>query len=155
MKDISFVEKKDKFNFRVAAVIFDVDRSHILIHKKIYNDFWMLPGGRVQFGEDSLSGIKREIYEEIGLQGKFELAYICENFFNLNDINYHEICMFYYMNTQEKICEEKFISSKESNDQIFKWIPKEEIKKYNIEPAEVIERLEEKDSVKNIIIRKK
>ena len=155
MKDISFLEKNEKFNFRVAAIIFDDDRSHILIHKKIYNDFWMLPGGKVQFGEDTLHGIKREIDEEIGLKGDYKLAYVCENFFKLQGINYHEICMFYYMIACKKISMEQFIDSKESNDQVFKWISKNNIKKYNIEPAEVINQIDKSDIVKNIIIRRK
>lgn len=155
MKDISFVEEHQKFNFRVAAIIFDEDRSHILIHKKKFNDFWMLPGGRVQFGEDTLNGIKREIDEEIGLSGNFKLAYVCENFFNLNDTEYHEICMFYYMTTHELISDECFIESKENEYEIFKWIPKEEIKNYNIEPIEILGKIDGQESVKEVVIRKK
>ena len=63
--------------------------------------------------------------------------------------------MFYYMTTHELISDECFIESKENEYEISKWIPKEEIKNYNIEPIEILGKIDEQESVKKVVIRKK
>ena len=47
----------------------------------------MLPGGRIEFGEDSKSAIKREIIEELGYDIDFNICSIQENFIDNNKNN--------------------------------------------------------------------
>ena len=67
VKDISFKNERlgYKFNYRVAALIFNKDK--VLLQKAEDNDSYFLLGGRVQFGEDTTEAIKREVYEETGV----------------------------------------------------------------------------------------
>ncbi|MGD0032945.1 hypothetical protein SLT67_16395 [Paenibacillus illinoisensis] len=44
--NISYERNNSKFNFRVAGIVMDVGR--VLLHKTEQDDFWNLPGGRVE-----------------------------------------------------------------------------------------------------------
>jgi 8-oxo-dGTP pyrophosphatase MutT (NUDIX family) len=44
---LTFDVEEKRFNFRSVAVI--VHDEYVLIHKSADNDFWALPGGRVEF----------------------------------------------------------------------------------------------------------
>ena len=51
---ISFDTGLGVFRYRAAAVCIHDD--HALLHKFVGNDFWGLPGGRVEFGETAERG---------------------------------------------------------------------------------------------------
>lgn len=79
--DLDFKNDKFRFNARVSAIIYNKDKTKVLLFK--VNDgrnFYMLPGGRIRFNEDSKSAIEREILEEIGYKLSFNLCSIEENF---------------------------------------------------------------------------
>lgn len=90
--DISIEVGDSMLNYRAAAVI--RNGGKVLVHHSKRKDHVTLIGGRVAVGEDSISAITREVKEEIGLSTKYvrPVAYI-ENFFKLNDKNYHEILL--------------------------------------------------------------
>ena len=57
-----------RFNARASAIIYNKDKTKVLLFKIVDRDYFMLPGGRIEIYEDSLNAIKREIKEiEIGL----------------------------------------------------------------------------------------
>ena len=67
--------------YRVAVVALDGDR--VLLHRAEGDDFWALPGGRVQAGETAQEAILREVAEEIGVHEVTvgRLLFVVENFF--------------------------------------------------------------------------
>ena len=69
------------FVYRVGVVALDGDR--VLLHRAEGDDFWALPGGRVQAGETAEEAAAREMTEEIGVQDVAvrRLLYVVENFF--------------------------------------------------------------------------
>lgn len=88
--DISIKVGDYLLNYRVSALI--KKENKILVHHSLGKDHYTLPGGRVKSGESSIVALKREIKEEMG----FDIEYIrpvslIENFFELNDLNYHEL----------------------------------------------------------------
>lgn len=59
-------------NFRVAVKAFIVRDGKLLTIKRRSNDVhkpgeWDIPGGRLEFGENPLTGVKRESLEEVGM----------------------------------------------------------------------------------------
>jgi len=59
-------------NFRVAAKSFIVKDNNLLLIKRRPNDVhkpgvWEIPGGRLELGENTFEGLKRETKEETGL----------------------------------------------------------------------------------------
>lgn len=85
-----------RFNFRAAAVI--VDDGSALLHRATYEDFWSLPGGRVEVGEPSAATVARELGEELGPACEAHvdrLLWIVETFFTYEGERVHELGMYY------------------------------------------------------------
>lgn len=93
---ISFHVDGLRFYFRSAAII--IDDGHVLLHRAPHQDYWSLPGGRVEVGEASAATIARELIEELGPQvdARVErLLWVVENFFRLEGEPCHTVGMFY------------------------------------------------------------
>lgn len=64
----------------------------MLLHRTRGDGFWTLPGGRVEFGEDSAATLVRELREEIGVQARcVGPAFITETFFEHQGEAVHEL----------------------------------------------------------------
>ena len=93
---ISFEVGKDKFNFRVSAIIIDKSGTRFLTNTRENIDFCVLPGGRVEMGEETPVSLKREMIEELGVEIDIVgLKAITENFFEFDNKNYHELQYLY------------------------------------------------------------
>ena len=64
--DIKYKNNKFQFIYRTSAIIYNSDKSKILLFYGDDRDYYMLPGGKVQELEQSENAIKREIKEELG-----------------------------------------------------------------------------------------
>lgn len=86
----------NRFNYRVAGVA--LNESSVLLHQGEGDDFWVLPGGRVELGEAAEETLKREMREEIGTEVEVvRLLWFVENFFTYAEKNYHEIALYFLM----------------------------------------------------------
>ena len=100
--DLSFkISDKEKFNVRSAAVIRYKD--NYLISKREDKDYYSIPGGRINFSEDSKSAVLREIKEELDWNIKdAKLVRIIENFFTFIDgVFFHEYLFIYLIDVDE------------------------------------------------------
>lgn len=140
---ISFDSKKGRFSFRSVAVV--IHDGHILIHRVIADDFWALPGGRVEFFETSVETVVREIAEELGLQSTIERhLWHIENFFEYKSTKYHEIANFFLVKfaIQPDIESEiDFKGIETSVDLLFRWVPLDKIETYNLKPVFLIKKI--------------
>ncbi len=57
----------NRFNARVSAIIYNKDKTQILLFKMRDRDFYMLPGGRIEMNEDSLSAVKEKSQKNLVL----------------------------------------------------------------------------------------
>ena len=85
------IQRRDgRFQVRAAALV--RSEGHVLLHRTEGDDFWTLPGGRVEFGEDSAATVVRELKEELGVLAHcVGLAFITETFFEHQDEKFHEV----------------------------------------------------------------
>lgn len=91
---LSFNTTEGQFNYRVAAVI--LRGNEVLLQVIGAQDYWCLPGGRVDFGESGEEAMRREIIEEIGLEPRIErLVWVVENIYQQNGARYHEASLYY------------------------------------------------------------
>lgn len=51
-----------------ASAIVSNEEGKILVHRRVDNDLWALPGGGMEFGESIADTVVREVYEETGLR---------------------------------------------------------------------------------------
>ena len=87
-----------RFSYRVAGVAIVDD--HILLHKAVSSDYWILPGGRAEMMEQARDTLQREMQEETGLHvTPGRLIWIVENFFAEDGRDFHEIGMYFEMTT--------------------------------------------------------
>ncbi|HNO23437.1 MAG TPA: NUDIX hydrolase, partial [Leptospiraceae bacterium] len=65
---VAFFYKSKKLRVRVAAYIQDQEGKILLIKQKKRNkDYWLLPGGGIEFGESAPAALIRELKEELNL----------------------------------------------------------------------------------------
>jgi 8-oxo-dGTP pyrophosphatase MutT (NUDIX family) len=82
------------FNHRVAGIA--IRNGHVLICREDDDPFTLLPGGRIEFGEDSRTAIAREIEEEMKAPGTVgRLLFTAETFFHRDAREFHEIGIYY------------------------------------------------------------
>ncbi len=93
---ISFEIGALRFNYRVVAVIVDKDERRILLHRALFEDFWSLPGGRIEIGEASIDALRREMREELSVEIEVDrLLWVSEEFFEYLDIKWHGIGLYF------------------------------------------------------------
>ncbi len=114
----------DKFVPVVGGALFHNEKLLVVkrtADKKFKPNDWEIPGGKVEYGEDPISAIKREFFEETGLKIEVEKPYLTWSYFGLIpdrfciEVDYLVTC-----NDVSKIT----LSAREHSE--YKWIAKGE-----------------------------
>lgn len=89
-----------------------------------FKDYWCIPGGHIEFGEDPENAVIREVKEEVGLDIKPRfLGYVNEYY---GDLDWHAVALMFYSKAEGEIQQ-----NKEEIKEI-KWFDKEEILKMDL-----------------------
>lgn len=97
---ISFDVGTHRFNLRAAAIVLHNDR--LLLHRIEGDDFWSVPGGRINDGEGASEAIVREMQEELSESVVCErLLWTVENFFIYRTKKHHEIGLYFLVRLLE------------------------------------------------------
>lgn len=136
--NIDFERDNYKFNARVSAIILNKEKNKILLFKiEDGRDYFLLPGGRIELYEDSLSAIKREVVEELGYTIDFNFCSIQENFITKNDKKIIQFCFCYKGIYDGVISNDRFVC-KDNNNQYFYWMDIDNLKNYKFYPKSTI-----------------
>lgn len=101
---ITFEHGDRRFNLRAVGVILDGDGRRVLIHRASHEDFWTLPGGRVEMGESAAEALVREMREELGVHVEVgRLLWVVEGFMEFLERRWHEVS-FYFLATLPADC---------------------------------------------------
>lgn len=97
---ISFDHDGERFKYCAAGLC--IHDGHVLLTKAEPDDYWILPGGRVELSEDTRTTLSRELLEETGCEAEIkDLLLIVENFFHLEETNYHELAFPYSVSPKD------------------------------------------------------
>ena len=122
-------EEGTRFGARVGAIIYNEDKTKILIENQ-HDKRYMFPGGRIDVHEDSKTSIERELIEELNLKTDLNLKYIVEMFIKSPKTKYHEIGFYFVTKINEKFIENNFKSL--DGDSYFIWVSIKDLNKYNM-----------------------
>ncbi len=135
---ISFDLGSHKFQFRAAAVI--VHEGSVLLHRLKSDNFWALPGGRVELGEDSSHTVVREMYEELHASVTcYRLLFLVENFFLAQGKPNHEIGMYFEAalapDSHVLVKAESYAGVEANSNLEFRWFRQCELQSIDLRPA--------------------
>ena len=120
-------------NQRVVTGGFIVSNNKFLLVKRADNDtfypgVWEIPGGKLEFGEATETGLRRELKEEVGLEVEIISPISVWDYTNQeNSTQYVEIDFLCKYKGDSKV-----IISEEHSD--FKWVTFDELDNFDISP---------------------
>ena len=115
MKDLSMMVDDVKFNYRVGLII-ELD-GKVFVEVNPNNSFVTIPGGRVHTLEYTKETVIREAYEEMGIKlnkNDLNLHAVIENFFEMDDIKFHELYFLYKLVLDKE--DKRFKDNMKNND---------------------------------------
>ncbi|MBQ3067499.1 MAG: NUDIX domain-containing protein [Oscillospiraceae bacterium] len=122
---------KNEFFFAAKALLFCKDKFLIVKRSEKARGahfFWEYPGGRLEFGEQPIEALRREIFEETGIKDLCVLG-ILNLWSRLKTPNTQLIGATY-------LCKTLSYNVKLSEEHTeYAWITKEELPEYNIYPS--------------------
>ena len=134
------------FNHRVAGIA--LREGHVLICREDDDPYTLLPGGRIEFGEDSRLSLTREIKEELKGPGAVgRLLFTAETFFQRDGRQFHEVGIYYAITPPETVPfitgETALVTEDEGHQLYFDWVPVAggELERYNLMPRWLRTRL--------------
>lgn len=142
--DIKIDSANEHFKFRVAGIV--EHNGKYLAVKMDNNNFYCLPGGHAEIGEDTVTATKREMSEELGYEVKVKrLAGIAQNFYDRLTKDgatkkFHEFSYYYIVEpaNADQINENNYTRQENDKGVIktlqFVWLTKEEFKKVPFRP---------------------
>lgn len=137
MDDIKLTEENYDFRYRSSGIIYNNDKTKILLFKSENRNFYMLPGGKVNKLESSEKTLKREIKEETGLNINITcFKTFSESLVTENGKTHQQVDAIYEAVYNKEIENDEFISL-EGKFISFKWFNIKDINKINIEPSKI------------------
>ena len=97
-KSTSYQKGHLHFSYHVAALIQDGDNHslRVLLHRPAEDDFWSLPGGKVELGEESEQALRRQIRAQLDCEIEItRLLWLVENFFERGGEKFHELGLYF------------------------------------------------------------
>ena len=152
--DLSLMVGNVKFNYRAGLLI--TKNNKVLVECNPDYDFVTIPGGRVKTKESSIDALIRELEEEMHITiSKEEVRFksVIENFFELDNKDYHELFFLYKLNVEDK--DDRFkedMINYDSEKSYYKWVDKDKLDEVNLLPKPIT-NISTNDEFESIIVK--
>lgn len=136
-----------RFNYRVAGIA--LRDNQVLLNCLEGENYWFLPGGRVDMGESSREGLRREMQEELQEEVQVgQLLWIAEDFFTSESGKaYHELGFYYRMDFSPEASiykiQEVLLATDGHTRLVFQWVPLTELEHIVLYPPFLIQGLQQ------------
>ena len=160
MIDIEIKGNNQKFKYRVNGIV--IKDNKLLTLRMKNNISYCLPGGHIEFGEDSKSAVIREMLEELNTAVKIQKTFaIIESFYSdKNDLKTHEISFYYivipehFNNIPQVNYSTTELDKGELKEHHFEWLDLNKLAQYDFRPKFIGEKLINKDyNFEHIILK--
>lgn len=151
MQDIKFITDTHKFKYRVNGVI--IHNNKLLTIKMSNGISYCLPGGHIEFGEDTKTAVIREMLEETKTQVTIdkELAFVESFYTDKNGLITHELSMYYLVNPVnfDNISLDNYTNCENDKGILknhnFEWLDLSKLNEYDFKPNIIQEKLFDKN----------
>ncbi len=93
---VMFSNGEITFMYRVGGIA--VHEGRLLVEYNIKHGFCFVPGGRVEYGENAVMALSRELDEELGGGAQVgRLVIFSDNLFELDGIRYQEVSLYFLL----------------------------------------------------------
>ena len=138
--DLKIKTDTQEFHGRTCGIIKQED--YFLIMRVNKTQYYHIPGGHIEIGEDSKEAVIREIKEEIGCSVKeAKLFAIQENFWKRKGKQCHGIEFYYVIEPEPKLSIKDYerIENDKGEDKLleFKWVKSEELLNVDLRPENI------------------
>jgi 8-oxo-dGTP pyrophosphatase MutT (NUDIX family) len=145
-----------RFVARVAAAC--LLQGHVLAQKADDEDFWSLPGGRIELMESSDEALARELREELGVGPPIgRLLWVVENLFHYAGRDVHEIGFYYLVSLDlyPDLCQlDRSLPCGDGPHLMFRWLPLEELESLHLLPEFLQRRLSDLPSAPKHLVNR-
>jgi len=145
-KDINIKIEDIILNCRAVAVI--ISKNKILFQKRKDDEFWALPGGKIEVGATTKDTVKRELKEELNI-ANFEVSdvvTVSEYFFKFGNDKYHQYIFGHkvIVNCDEWIFNnDEFEGVEKNSNLVFKWLDIDKLDNAPIKPDFIKKQLDQ------------
>lgn len=151
MDDIKYNKNNFKFTYRVSAIIYNSDKTKVLLFCGDDKKFYMIPGGKVQEQERSIDAIRREIKEELGFENlDFIFSGISEEIVTGSNECTQQITITYNA-IYNGFIPETYFKSIESDWINFRWINIDELDTIEIHPQKIKNHIKDESKIYHIV----
>jgi 8-oxo-dGTP pyrophosphatase MutT (NUDIX family) len=152
---INFTNNNECFNLRAAGLCFRGNKILLAYHDNVGS--YSLPGGRCEFGEDSMTAVAREFKEETGADVKvLDKHFLIENFFIVEKVKYHEILIIHlvlFPEDSEFYKQDRFVGHEGNKKMDYRWVEIDDLRKYKIKPDLLLKLIQNPDKYSYTIVR--
>ena len=118
----------------------------MLLGRCDWEDFWYVPGGRVEAGETAIDSLRRELVEELGIEAEIgRMLWIIENFFEFDGKSFHEVGLYFAVDTSglpAELLDDEFTRTEPGGEKlIFCWADLGALPDMRVGPSCLAERL--------------
>ena len=122
--------------YRVGAIT--VHNERLLVEHGSEHRFCFVPGGRVEYGENAMQALAREVREELGEDATIgRLALVTDNLFELDQRQYQEIALYFVIEFAPGSPVLDRVGAFEGSESgtVFQWIPLDAVEQANLFPT--------------------
>lgn len=121
--------------YRVGGIA--VHDGRLLVEQDVRHGFCFVPGGRVEYGENAVEALARELREELGEEATIgRLVLVADNLFEIDGDWFQEASLYFLVEfvPDSSVFERDGAFEGGESGTVFQWIPLDELEQANLLP---------------------